>query len=141
MEKQKKSRSTARKQAGGGNVWGVRGVSPETRVAVGKAARRAGVSIGEFCDRALRDAATETLKDQPPAPRLEDTLAQIAEKMAAQAEAQQERDRQLSARLDAMEARTAAQAEKGNKTPAEILKALSGFFRPKAPAPESDKAA
>lgn len=138
MKSNQKASSTRAKSSNTAAVWGIRGVSNETRIAVGKAARRAGMGIGEYVDRALRDAATGTLKDQPVAPRIEDTLAQLVESMTKQAEAQkalaeqeQRRAVELDARLAAIEARTAAQAEQGDRTPGDIFRALSGLFRRK----------
>lgn len=72
------------------HTWAIRGIEPETRTAATIAARRAGQTVGEWCNRALRDAATDRLKDQVPGPRLEETLAKIM------------------ARLEAMEQRTPA---------------------------------
>lgn len=74
-------------------TWAVRGIEPETRTAATKAARRAGLTVGQWCNRALRDAATGELKEPlVPAPRLEETLAKLAETIERQ-----------NARLDAME--------------------------------------
>lgn len=61
--------------------WSVKGVSPETREAVKKAARRSGQSIGEWMDENLRIAATDGLKGNLPAQRLEDQLAAISAKL------------------------------------------------------------
>jgi len=61
--------------------WSVKGVSPETREAVKKAARRAGQTIGEWMDENLRIAATDSLQNQPPMKRLEDQLEEISGKL------------------------------------------------------------
>lgn len=75
---------TSRKKIGTtpeGTPWSVKGVSPETREAVKKAARRANKTIGDWVDEALRLAATESLKTQLPAKRLEDQLEEISGKL------------------------------------------------------------
>ncbi len=63
-------------------VWTVRGVSPETRSAVAVAARRAGQSVGEWTTRAVMEAiAAQTSTRNVPAPRLEDILAKVVERL------------------------------------------------------------
>jgi hypothetical protein len=70
-------------------TWTLRGIDPETRTAVTKAARRAGEGVGEWCNRALRDAATEQLKDAPPpAIRPEDLMVQLLQRLDRIEEAQ-----------------------------------------------------
>jgi localization factor PodJL len=64
-------------------TWTVRGVTPETREAAKKAARRAGVPMGAWIDETLRLAATDTLKDNLPAQRMEEQLASISNKLDA----------------------------------------------------------
>ena len=49
------------------DTWTVRGVSPETRAAAKRAAQRAGKTLGEWVDDALRRAATERLTEALPA--------------------------------------------------------------------------
>ena len=61
--------------------WSVKGVSPETREAVKKAARRSGQTIGEWMDENLRIAATDGLKGNLPAQRMEDQLEAISTKL------------------------------------------------------------
>ena len=63
------------------DTWTVRGVTPETRAAVKAAARRSGVSMGAWMDETLRLAATDSLKHQLPAQRVEDQLADITAKL------------------------------------------------------------
>ena len=65
------------------DTWTIRGVSPETRTAVKKAARRAGQTIGEWMDETLREVATNGLQRNLPAQRLEDQLAEISGKLDA----------------------------------------------------------
>ena len=75
---------TQRKKIGptpNNSPWSVKGVSPETREAVKKAARRAGQTIGEWMDENLRIAATDSLQNQPPMKRLEDQLEEISGKL------------------------------------------------------------
>lgn len=62
-------------------TWTVRGVTPETRAAVKKAARKAGVPMGAWIDEHLRLAATDGLKHALPAQRVEDQLAEITAKL------------------------------------------------------------
>ena len=66
-------------------TWTVRGVTPETREATKKAARRAGMPMGAWIDETLRLAATDTLTGQStlPAHRVEDQLAAISDKLDA----------------------------------------------------------
>lgn len=77
--------------------WSVRGISHETRTAAKKAARRSGLTIGEWMERTLQEAAQRDLKgegDQLPALRLEETLSKIADNLEKQ-----------NTRLDAIEGR------------------------------------
>jgi localization factor PodJL len=62
--------------------WQVKGVNHETREAVRQAAKRAGLPIGEWVDRALRHVATEELTGRNTLPaNLEDQLAAISTKL------------------------------------------------------------
>ena len=72
-----------RKPANGANTtWGLRGVEPETRAASQIAARKAGVPVGRWVNNVLIRAATEEAKhDAVPAPRLEDVLNKIVERL------------------------------------------------------------
>jgi len=77
--------------------WSVRGVSHETRTAAKKAAHRSGLTVGEWIERALQEAAQRDLQsesNQLPAIRLEETLSKIVENLEKQ-----------NARLDAVETR------------------------------------
>lgn len=79
------------KNSGSANAgpWQVKGVDHETREAVRQAARRAGLSIGEWVNRTLRNAATEELTGAKTLPsRLEDSMQQVLDKLAAIEEAQ-----------------------------------------------------
>ena len=70
-------------------TWTLRGIEPETRNAVALAARRAGLGVGEWCNRALRDAATEELKEAPPpAIRTDELLSQLLTRLDAMERAQ-----------------------------------------------------
>lgn len=65
-------------------VWTVRGVAHETRSAVAVAARRAGQSVGEWTTRAVMDAiAAQTNTRNVPAPRVEDILSKVVERLEA----------------------------------------------------------
>jgi localization factor PodJL len=48
--------------------WSVTGVLPECREAAKVAARRAGMSIGEWLNRAIMDAAKQAVQGSPNAP-------------------------------------------------------------------------
>lgn len=65
------------------DTWTVRGVTPETREAVKKAARRSGMTMGAWLEENLRLAATDGLKRTLPAQRVEDQLAAISDKLDA----------------------------------------------------------
>lgn len=73
------------------DTWTVRGVTPETRAAAKKAARRAGMSLGAWVDETLRREATDGLKGNLPAQLVEDQLAQITAKLDALAIDKRER--------------------------------------------------
>lgn len=76
------SRKTASTQPH--TIWTVRGVSPETRSAVSVAARRAGMSVGEWTTRAVMEAiAAQTSTRNVPSPRVEDVLAKVVERLEA----------------------------------------------------------
>jgi hypothetical protein len=42
--------------------WTIKGIEIETRVAVQKAAKKEGMTLGKFCNARLREAAHDTLK-------------------------------------------------------------------------------
>lgn len=66
------------------DTWTVRGVSHETRAAVKIAARKAGKPMGEWLDDSLSRAAIEQASHaHVPAPRIEDALAKIVERLEA----------------------------------------------------------
>jgi uncharacterized protein (DUF1778 family) len=62
--------------------WTVRGIEPETRRVIEKAAERMGKTLGQFFNDELREAATNILKkgNQPPA-RPEDLVSEQFERM------------------------------------------------------------
>lgn len=69
--------------------WQVKGVDHETREAVRQAARRAGLPIGEWVNRTLRNAATEELTGNKALPaRIEDSIQQVLDRLSAIEEAQ-----------------------------------------------------
>lgn len=76
----KKAKTLSTKEA----PWSIRGVPPEAREAAKIAARRSGMSLGDWVGRALQEQAKESLQGNlPPAPRQEELLAQILEQMQA----------------------------------------------------------
>jgi len=62
--------------------WTVRGIEPETRRVIEKAAERTGKTLGQFFNDELREAATNLLKkgSQPPA-RPEDLVTDLVAKL------------------------------------------------------------
>jgi len=82
MSKENKATGRKTKNPTSG-TWTVRGVTPETREAAKKAARRAGKPMGAWIDETLRLAATDSLKDNLPAQRVEEQLASISDKLDA----------------------------------------------------------
>jgi uncharacterized protein (DUF1778 family) len=62
--------------------WTVRGIEPETRRVIEKAAERTGKTLGQFFNDELREAATNVIKkgNQPPA-RAEDIVTDLVEKL------------------------------------------------------------
>lgn len=70
--------------------WTIRGIEPETRLVIEKAATRSGKTLGQFFNAELREAATNVLKkgDQPPA-RPEDIVGDLVEKLKAELQASQ----------------------------------------------------
>jgi len=122
MKKQEKARLQPTQKS---ETWSMRGIEPETRTAVTIAARKAGQTVGEWCNRALRDAATERLKERVPGPTMEETLAKLAESMARQTEAAQQQNAAIVARLEAMEQR---EPESGRNGGGNLLGRLYGLF-------------
>lgn len=62
--------------------WTIRGIEPETRRVIEKAAERTGKTLGQFFNDELREASTNILKkgSQPPA-RPEDLVSDLVEKL------------------------------------------------------------
>ncbi len=65
--------------------WTIRGIEPETRRVIEKAAERTSKTLGQFFNDELREAATNLLKkgSQPPA-RPEDIVSEQLEKIKAE---------------------------------------------------------
>lgn len=61
---QKAQKTKARPHRKRSPQWTIRGVSHETRTAVAMAAKRAGMSVGDWLEAALRTAATRELKGE-----------------------------------------------------------------------------
>lgn len=57
MSNTKQEKSTTSNQG-----WTIKGIEVETRIAVQKAAKREGKTLGQYCNTKLRDAANNTLK-------------------------------------------------------------------------------
>jgi hypothetical protein len=99
IEKKQKQGATKREAA-----WAIRGVAPETQNAAKLAARRAGMTLGEWVDSRLRTAAMAEVKGPAvPAPTQEDTLKAILaqlEKRDADAAATSAAVAQLAAKVD-----------------------------------------
>lgn len=82
--KTKKTSGTTRKRNAPA-PWNVRGVTEESRSAARLAARREGVTIGAWLDRAIRDAANDQLRGpKVPAEPQADVLARLADTIERQ---------------------------------------------------------
>ena len=57
MGQTKEEKSNANNQA-----WTIKGIELETRLAVQKAAKKEGMTLGKYCNTKLREAAINTLK-------------------------------------------------------------------------------
>jgi flagellar motility protein MotE (MotC chaperone) len=113
-------------------TWAIRGIEPETRTAATMAARRAGQTVGEWCNKALRDAATASLKaPSTPAFPIEDTLAELVRQMQADREERQRERDELTARVSAMEARGEAEQVSRPNGGGNFLGRLYGLLRGK----------
>jgi uncharacterized protein (DUF1778 family) len=90
--------------------WTVRGIEPETRLVIEKAATRSGKTLGQFFNAELREAATNVLKkgNQPPA-RPEDLVSDLVEKLKAELKDSQAIE--LQSIRDAIERRPASLRE------------------------------
>jgi hypothetical protein len=83
--------------------WSIRGVSNETKAAAGIAARRAGITLGAWLDRAVRDAVAEQLSTktgQEVGPTAAEIMEQVAKMIAG-----------VNQRLDQIEAKPVPQPE------------------------------
>lgn len=84
--------------------WSLRGVEPETRTALNKAADKLGKTIGEFFNSDLRNYATEVLKGQPSSPPAapQDIEQMIEAKMAVMGQSITQQLNALSTQLEQM---------------------------------------
>lgn len=57
MSRTKKEKSNTSNQG-----WTIKGIETETRIAVQKAAKKEGKTLGKYCNAKLREAASTTLK-------------------------------------------------------------------------------
>lgn len=89
------NRGTGAKAADNRPQWTLKGVSPETRTAATKAAKRAGMTLGAWVDKTLREAAVIALKANPPPAATQDqmldALAKLTERVEKLADAQGQR--------------------------------------------------
>lgn len=110
-------------------TWAIRGIEPETRTAATMASRRAGQTVGEWCNKALRDAATTSLKaPSTPAFPIEDTLVELVRQMQADREDRQREREELTARVSAMEALGEAGSNSGSSVTGNFLGRLYGLL-------------
>jgi hypothetical protein len=65
-----------------GRTWTIKGVSDRTRDAVYEATQAEGLTLGEWIDRALAQAADEALHPKPPAATREDVAEVVREQLA-----------------------------------------------------------
>lgn len=83
--------------------WTVRGISHETRTAASIAAKRAGMSLGDWLETTIRTAATHEIKGEnkgPPPVRLDDVvtaLEKVADRQKEQGSVQSRIIEQLAA--------------------------------------------
>lgn len=77
----KKGNTTKKRPA----PWAIRGVTAEARNAATTSARREGLTLGEWIDRAIRDQV-KNARHEVPAPTLEDTLVKLTETLQKQNE-------------------------------------------------------
>lgn len=111
-------------------TWAIRGIEPETRTAATMAARRAGQTVGEWCNKALRDAATASLKAPSiPAFPIEDTLAELVRQMQADRDERRHEREELTARISAMEARAGEGSVSDPSATGDFLGRLYGLLR------------
>ena len=112
----------------GASPWSVKGVEPEAREAAKIAARRAGLTVGQWLSQTIRSAATEQLRNggrgtaaQDPSPTIPNSSAGVdgmpgygqamgysAQPPAPTMQAIFESIQKLSSRIEAAEAKTAA---------------------------------
>jgi hypothetical protein len=98
------------------------------------AARRSNATLGEWLDRAIRQQVkAEQEQARAVGPTIEETLAKLAEGMARQAEATQQQNAAIAARLEAMEQREREPSGNGG---ANLLGRLYGLLR--RPVPQSE---
>jgi len=77
-------KTKAKKRTTESDTWTVRGVSQSTRAAVRIAARKAGKPMGQWIEETLIHAAVDQSSHaHVPAPRIEDALAKIVERLEA----------------------------------------------------------
>lgn len=90
--------------------WTVRGIEPETRRVIEKAAERTGKTLGQFFNDELREASTNVLKkgNQPPA-KTEDLMIDLVEKLKLELKASQTTE--LQSIREAIEKRPASLRE------------------------------
>jgi DNA-binding NarL/FixJ family response regulator len=81
-------------------TWTIKGVSDGTRDAVYDTAQATGLTIGEWIDRALAQAAEEALHPKPPAATREDVAEVVREQLAP-----------ILTRLEALEGKTGQAAK------------------------------
>lgn len=73
------SKTKPAKSSTAGN-WNIKGIEPETRERVKKAAKRAGVTMGAYVNRVLMEASTADLKrSKTPPVKLEDIQNQMSD--------------------------------------------------------------
>lgn len=90
--------------------WTVRGIEPETRRVIEKAAERTGKTLGQFFNNELREAATNVLKKgSQPLARLEDLVSEQFEKIKG--ELKESQAHELQSIREAIERRPATLLE------------------------------
>lgn len=84
--------------------WTIRGVNNETRTAVKKAAKKDGLTVGEWVDRTLLDAAKSTLgtdgKPKDVGPTIEEMMSDFMKNYAASQQDQESRMNAIQTEID-----------------------------------------
>lgn len=110
--------------------WAIRNVTLEARNAATSAAKREGLTLGEWLDRAIRQQIKQE-RHQSLARPLEETLAELVKQMQADREERKQDRQEMDRRISAIEALTEAKEDSGYQTAQNPLARLYGLLRGK----------